>query len=79
MCGIVGYVGGRQAYPILIKGLTRLEYRGYDSAGVALINDGGDLVGIEIAACGDESLDAVAKALRFAKETIDDQRFGNNK
>ncbi|QQS29083.1 MAG: glutamine--fructose-6-phosphate transaminase (isomerizing) [Sphingobacteriales bacterium] len=41
MCGIVGYVGHKDAFPILIKGLQRLEYRGYDSAGVALIN--GDL------------------------------------
>ena len=43
MCGIVGYVGSKDAYPILIKGLHRLEYRGYDSAGIALINPAGKL------------------------------------
>ena len=43
MCGIVGYIWHKEAFPILIKGLRRLEYRGYDSAGVALINENGDL------------------------------------
>lgn len=43
MCGIVGYIGDKDAFPILIKGLRRLEYRGYDSAGVALINSSGNL------------------------------------
>ena len=40
MCGIVAYIGPREAYPVILKGLKRLEYRGYDSAGVALLNDG---------------------------------------
>ena len=43
MCGIVGYTGPREAGPLLIEGLKRLEYRGYDSAGIALVDDAGDL------------------------------------
>ena len=39
MCGIVGYTGSREAYPVILKGLKRLEYRGYDSSGVAILND----------------------------------------
>jgi glucosamine--fructose-6-phosphate aminotransferase (isomerizing) len=45
MCGIIGYVGGRASKPLLLQGLERLEYRGYDSAGIALLEaDGLDYV-----------------------------------
>jgi glucosamine--fructose-6-phosphate aminotransferase (isomerizing) len=62
MCGIVAYIGHREAYPILIKGLKRLEYRGYDSAGVALLNGSlniykkqGKVVDLEEAAKGKDT------------------------
>ena len=41
MCGIVGYIGEKEAYPILVSGLKRLEYRGYDSAGISLLHPSG--------------------------------------
>jgi glucosamine--fructose-6-phosphate aminotransferase (isomerizing) len=40
MCGIVGYIGDKNVYPVLINGLKRLEYRGYDSAGISILNNG---------------------------------------
>src|ERR1700733_9538856 len=40
MCGIMAYIGPREAYPVILKGLKRMEYRGYDSAGIALLNNG---------------------------------------
>lgn len=64
MCGIVGYIGHRPAYDILIKGLHRLEYRGYDSAGVALLNIDGDEVDLNLI----KSRGKVDDLERFCKE-----------
>lgn len=61
MCGIVGYLGTKQAYPILIAGLHRLEYRGYDSAGVALLNDDKQQISVYKAKGKVSSLEEVAK------------------
>jgi glucosamine--fructose-6-phosphate aminotransferase (isomerizing) len=60
MCGIVGYIGKKQAYPILIKGLKRLEYRGYDSAGCALLSDTDNKLNVYKAKGKVSDLEAVA-------------------
>ncbi len=63
MCGIVGYVGSKQAGPILMEGLRRLEYRGYDSAGIALVTDGGDLDVVKRAGKISELEDAIREGM----------------
>jgi len=69
MCGIVGYIGARQAYPIILNGLKRLEYRGYDSAGVALFD------GTDIKVCKTKGKVADLEA-RVAKEIETDSHLG---
>jgi glucosamine--fructose-6-phosphate aminotransferase (isomerizing) len=66
MCGIVGYIGSKEAYPIIINGLKRLEYRGYDSTGVVLYEDG------ELSLCKTKGkvADLEAKALSTSKSSI---------
>ena len=69
MCGIVGYVGSKQATPVLINGLKKLEYRGYDSAGVAVMSEDAD-----------EILVRKSKgALKFLVEKITDEVVKNSK
>ncbi len=68
MCGIVGYIGSKEAYPIIINGLKRLEYRGYDSTGVVLYKEG------DLALCKTKGkvadLEAISSKLAESKSTI---------
>jgi glucosamine--fructose-6-phosphate aminotransferase (isomerizing) len=66
MCGIVGYIGGKPATPLLIEGLKRLEYRGYDSAGVCVCHDG------ELLVCKD-----VGRVMQVERQVRADSRFGS--
>ena len=66
MCGIVGYIGRAEAVPILLDGLRRLEYRGYDSAGLATINGGGIEVRKTVGRIADLTSSHLGKSSRMA-------------
>src|SRR2546430_16774278 len=77
MCGIVGYTGRRDAAPMLLEGLKRLEYRGYDSAGVAVANGGG-VVGTKLAARVAALADQLGRAPLHGSTGIAHPRWGNH-
>src|SRR5215216_6726165 len=77
MCAIVAYVGPREAYPIILKGLKRLEYRGYDSAGVALLNHGmkvfkkkGRVSDLEESVVGEDMSGNIENYIQIKKELL---------
>ena len=80
MCGIVAYIGQQEAYPIIIKGLKRLEYRGYDSAGIALLEDRdlkvyktkGKVSELGKAACAKDKI--LSRSLRYGSYTLGNPR-----
>ncbi len=79
MCGIVGYIGWQEAAPLLIKGLKRLEYRGYDSAGIALMNGSllvmkqkGSVSGLE------EASEGLSKEMKVATVGIGHTRWATH-
>ena len=72
MCGIIGYTGGRQATPILIGGLRKLEYRGYDSAGIALVDDAGARCGRRVVGQSGVEVRELARALLGEHRAVGD-------